>query len=653
MKLNLVFKLKGFVLPAAIIFGLVGFSIVISFFSWTINRRYALNLRIAKIKAHYNAETGLAERAFSIMTRSDFTVVDTTLVQDGIWIDNQDPQFSQGLYKNVLIKHEIDTSTSIVQLKGIAHGIAFVKNRFGKIVSVEDSARMTLGEESLAKYMYLTKDEKAGGAPFTFDGPGDRRHVTFGDNDILSGGNIQTNEFMTMSHWGCPEFLGTVYITIDTLSGEPQEPVMDDCEIDDVFLGEPQFKYTPPLKLPPEGYELAKNAANYIFDSNELFKHDFVHRDTLIMTDIEFLPNGGFRVKRWWFLKPPHLNDQAVLPGGGGEYPNPTPSMMDGVIDLCTDCCPYPSCCGSNPPSSDDLRACNPYREAMENYHAIDVDSLTLQETYMNPTILGQHGFAHYDYPLTANNIITNEIRTPSGPTVIYVMGGPVRVHGIYNGRFTVVTDEYTTYHRHASNNYNPVIDTLWCNIWITDDLRNADASLGLMAPPQPDDKCEGGSDNRMGLVSGANVIVANTDANGAKNSQNQTGGVDVVIHAAICAFKESFTVQYWQNTTNVPTMGHMTYQPPHGDNLGPSIFGFSNPVARDERGTIYLWGGLIQLYRGYIIRNPDSPYGLAWIGYQKDYHFDENNVCSPPPFFPTVEYVNGEKAMYMVDYGL
>ena len=60
--------------------------------------------------------------------------------------------------------------------------------------------------------------------------------------------------------------------------------------------------------------------------------------------------------------------------------------------------------------------------------------------------------------------------------TVIYVKEGPVRVHGKYKGRYTVGTDEYTTYRRHAWPEPSSPLDTIWNNIWITKDLINVDA---------------------------------------------------------------------------------------------------------------------------------------------------------------------------------
>ena len=60
----------------------------------------------------------------------------------------------------------------------------------------------------------------------------------------------------------------------------------------------------------------------------------------------------------------------------------------------------------------------------------------------------------------------------------------------------------------------------MWNNIWIIDDLVNADTDgSGNMALHQPNlETCRGGSNNVLGLVSGANIVVANTPENGANN---------------------------------------------------------------------------------------------------------------------------------------
>ncbi len=288
---------------------------------------------------------------------------------------------------------------------------------------------------------------------------------------------------------------------------------------------------------------------------------------------------------------------------------------------------------------------------------------------------------------------LTEDTRYYSSPVVIYIHDGPVRVHGTYKGKYSIVTDEYTTYRRHAWNDsLNGTIppDTIWNNIWLTDDLVNADSNDGNMSEKQPNDACRGGSENSMGLVSGSNIIIANTRKNGAINGCTQADGncnqdiSGIKINAGMIALNESFVTHYWQNTThdadfnnqpiatynggsivsnyNPPFNGYFNnwwsdftdndYRrwedyPPWGDSRGRSKaadLGFSNPSRNnDKRGEIYLWGGVVQKYRGYVYRNPTSPYEQSWIGYQsKDYHYDANLRCNPPPFYPYIECQGG-----------
>ena len=139
---------------------------------------------------------------------------------------------------------------------------------------------------------------------------------------------------------------------------------------------------------------------------------------------------------------------------------------------------------------------------------------------------------------------------------------------------------------------------------------------------------CSGGSDNVLGLVSGANVYVANTRENGARNN---TWDEDIHIHAHMIAFNESFAVQYWQNTMS--TANYTYSNPPFGDAQGREIHG--NGLTTDYRGKIFLWGGIVQKFRGYTVRNNPGPYPTNDIGMDKNYNFDCNLKCNFPPLYP------------------
>ena len=65
----------------------------------------------------------------------------------------------------------------------------------------------------------------------------------------------------------------------------------------------------------------------------------------------------------------------------------------------------------------------------------------------------------------------------------------------------------------------------------------------------------------------------------------------------------------------------------------------------------------MVQKYRGYLRRNSPSPYnnmtGGVSIGYSKNYNYDGNLDCSPPPFYPAIEFDNGsgEVNIRLADY--
>ena len=363
--------------------------------------------------------------------------------------------------------------------------ISFVRNQSDAFL--DDPIRTESGISTLAEYVHLTDFKKAGGAPFVFDNTGNRRNRTIGMGNYYANGFIQTNGTMELSQFGCPEFYSTVFLTIDPETGDEHDPWMGICDEDNVFLGEPPILLRPPVKFPPDGYEQAKDAAlngeGYVFDSTELLNYDFDHRDTLIMTDIQFTADSSVHVKRWWFLKPPHLNLTARL--GTSEVPFAFPTQLEGVTDPTTNCA-----------SPSDLRTCDSYNDSLISYHAKYPNSVSgMDEYFLDATISGPHGYSTSEYiPHSMetglpdpNNLLSEEILTPNGPVVLYIQGGPVRVHGIYQGQYTILTDEYITYRRHAwPNNYYAPIDTLWCNIWITDDLRNAEAPVVMMAQRNP-----------------------------------------------------------------------------------------------------------------------------------------------------------------------
>ena len=238
-----------------------------------------------------------------------------------------------------------------------------------------------------------------------------------------------------------------------------------------------------------------------------------------------------------------------------------------------------------------------------------------------------------------------------SGPTVIYVKGGQVLVRGQVGGQYTIVTDDYTEYRRHDNMS---IVDRVWGNIWLIDDLVYADSyANGAVVHPE-----DGGTGNVLGLIAGGNVIIANTRPNGARG---QLYGSDIKINAAIMAMYGGFISHYWQNT--------LTSYHDWNDNLsygyiadgrgGHRNYYRSQEVnglytnTNDKRGYVNLWGSIVQQKRGYMLRNYPGPYNASpGAGYDKNYHYDWNLRFNPPPYYPDQVDVNNNVILKMASYG-
>jgi hypothetical protein len=238
-----------------------------------------------------------------------------------------------------------------------------------------------------------------------------------------------------------------------------------------------------------------------------------------------------------------------------------------------------------------------------------------------------------------------------NSPQVLYVQGGQVLVRGVVDGMYTIVTDDFTEYRRHDDNN---VIDRVWGNIWLIDDIVFSD-SYGNGAVIHPID---GGTANVLGLIAGGSVIVANTRPNGARGQQY---GADIKINAAILAMNGGFLSHYWQNSL----LDYHNWN----DGLGFGIIadgrgGHRNHYRSDEqsgiytgdddhRGTVHLWGSIVQFKRGYMNRNYPGPYNVSpGVGYSKDYHYDWNLQLKPPPYFPDLQSSDNTVILKMASYG-
>jgi hypothetical protein len=248
-----------------------------------------------------------------------------------------------------------------------------------------------------------------------------------------------------------------------------------------------------------------------------------------------------------------------------------------------------------------------------------------------------------------------------NSPQVIYIKGGQVLLRGTVDGLYTIVTDDYTEYRRHDDND---IIDRVWGNIWLIDDIVYADSyASGEVVHP-----IDGGTNHVLGLIAGGSVIIANTRPNGARDQQY---GSDIVINASILAMNGGFISHYWQNTlqnyhnptyytggTGITTViadgrgGHRNYYRVKSS-ISPNFGGVFTGNS-DFRGTVHLYGSVVQFKRGYMKRNIPGPYPVPapGLGYDKNYHYDWNLQLKPPPYFPDLQSSDNTVILKMASYG-
>ena len=735
---------SGISIPLTIFFTLIGSAYLFAYSTYIYDKDWQTEYRIAQTKAMYNADSGIALDAYTVLFKKDYIPnsegddVANGLVEP----DCGEGPKCMGAYEVVRFE-DIDDQTYQIIRGCTATGTAKVRKHIlgNQVVEVTGKRNMTLGHtSSLSDFQYLTATENAGGAPWVWglnedcSSKENRREVNWGSQDYANDGwlgqeltcdvGFKTNGTFVMSQFGAPTFDITLSV-VENDDGTYNSPIMNGNS-PNIFQGDPELDTVKTTCLPPPGYETMKrvieNSNDHVFlDATQKLKWvpGYFQRDTLIMTDIEFFvvantETSGFHVKQWWYLLPPYLGEGSVP---GLEMPSPNCyNMGDGAVGPGAN-----TCFGVNADCSNFTRvySCDRYKEQLRNFHSsLGSDDGTESGVFPDSDncISGNTGFKHFDVPdmyklYTENDWVSQfEVDDvgPFGPgqedhllpeyvqyggkktyyyqnpTAIYVKGGPVRVKGTYKGRYTIVTDEYQTYKRHAwGAGYFPPNkeDTLWTDIWITGDLRNNDANGTSLLNAQPDEYCspDTGSDNRLGLVSGSNIYIANTIENGAKSAQITScdgnfysDRVNVVIHAHMIAFNESFATQYSNNTYdnfNVAGGADDDYysSPPFGDGQGLLKYGGNSATScngnssdgndgsvdcdnypgncfpmpdgsvDDNRGNITVWGGIVQDHRGYVVRNAPGPYNTGNIGYGKSYNFDCNLKCPGgfPPLYP------------------
>jgi hypothetical protein len=588
---------RGNVVFLSLIYVLISLGFTVSYLQFVMGERFIFMRHLAESRAKYNAHYGLAAVGNPFVQSPLFTSPDTTL-------DGEAVELMRGRYRDINCRYGKQIRGSQYELLSNATGESEFNGIDGKPIIVEYIVGVSYLPDTFAKYMYFTNEETPGGGPWL--GP----YVVFGGGEDLEG-IVYSNDNISMSNFSCPSF-------VEGPDGQESEVytagtfIMGTCS-ESIFSGTYEDSM-PKIDWPPfTGQDRVRANADYVYYSDAMINGLETYHDTLIMTEIEFFP-GYFTVKSWPYVIPPF---ESLTPLAGPDY--------------------YTE-----------------YLNKMRMFYPLHYRN----STFDGGAFTGDEEFSHWDFadfPMPTNNtndLITNDI-IYTDEAVIWIQGGQVRVKGQVQGRYTVATSGPTNYRMHHDNQ---TIATMKNNIWIVDDLVYQDSNpmTGAVAS---------GSTYRMGLLSGGNVIIANSKANGARN---QTYGSDVKINAAIIAMDESFLVQYWQNTTgggafeteelvnsipNTDPFWFLDGTAIKGDGQAPKFFGRNSSNGSDQRGTIHLYGSIIQSKRGYVRRNNPGPY-TATIGYDKNYNYDYNLREYPPPSWPENRTADGERSLTMTSIG-
>ena len=578
----------GFIVFLSLLMVMISLGYTVGYLHFVMGERILFSQRYAETRARYNAISGLTPINALIRSPNYNTDADTTL-------DDQELEEMVGGFRDVTGTMVENLRTHRSERHGRATGWSTYNSFVNEPIEVEYTMEIKYRARGFEEFMYLTNEEAPGGGPWL------GTTVNFGSGEVLEG-LVYSNDNITMSNFGCPQF-----VDYETDTEYEQSQVytagvfnMGGCN-ESIFEG--VFKDSmPKIEWPPyEGQDLVKAKADYFYSGNALINTlSPTHEDFHIMTNIEF-SEGQFIVKQWAYQIPP-----LALPTNATEQLE--------------------------------------FDEDMKQYHPVH---------YRNTNGLGQNvfrgdlEFQHFDFPPPADPadlIINNTVMTPEA--VIWIDGGQVQVQTAdgarIQGRYTIATSTPQPY---KMAHDDETLAELNCNIWIMNDLLYAGSALNGYIPP--------GNPNRLGLLSGGNIIVANTNANGKRNRQN--GGQDVRINAAMIAMNESFVIQYWQNSTTAYNFLDGSSIKGDGRGIRPPFVPATG--ASDIRGDVMIYGSVVQDKRGYLKRNAPAPgtggYNITpGIGYEKDYHYDRNLRVFPPPEWPETKNSDGSSSLELSGIG-
>ena len=287
-------KYLGSVAPLALLFTLVSMTFTAAYLKNSFSQTAMEKYRYSEWKALYAAEAGLHKVGVVVLPKISG---DTLLLPDGVEYgkDENDEYFGQ--YKDIDCKTELQENSTRKRYVAQATGVAEYTTPNGNDVSIERTVFTTMVPRGFEEFMYFTNEE----VPI---GPGNTGTVNFGSNDVLEG-KVHSNGQMVMSIYGCPEFTGDVNITHEAIEEFGSGITGGDCE--NSFLDEEGNSIIDTVStiifLPVNSAEVARANATHTFSADDMLWR-VGKKDTMIMTEINFV-EGGFWVAQWWYNIPP------------------------------------------------------------------------------------------------------------------------------------------------------------------------------------------------------------------------------------------------------------------------------------------------------------------------------------------------------------
>ena len=286
---------RGSVAPLALLFTLVSMSFTVAYLKNSFSQSAMEKYRYAEWRALYAAEAGLNDVGIIILPQ---ITSDTLLIENGVDYGKDENDQPVGLYKDIACSTRLQINSTRKEYIAYATGVAEYTTPSGTDVSIERRVYATMVPQGFEEFMYFTHKEE----PI---GPGNTGVVNFGSGDQLEG-KVHTNGDMVFSNYGCPEFTGEVNITFEAVENGGGIGSWGACS-DDIFEdddGNSILDTVSTIIFPPSNSaEVARQSATRVFEADDkLFRPG--KKDTLIMTEINFV-YGGYWATQWWYNIPP------------------------------------------------------------------------------------------------------------------------------------------------------------------------------------------------------------------------------------------------------------------------------------------------------------------------------------------------------------